>query len=190
MPVNNIVFSKQHLDLDISPLASKASPDLSLIISGIINAKETSLSLELFIKNKHLFDDYLYWFLLGTLWVNDVDGTTTKQWRELFSSNVPSRHFSLMKPSECLYYDSLPDSFLVFRAKTLNEEDFLALTLSPQIAGEMALRKGVDTVHCYTINKSDVLAVFLRRGEFEILTLSHEKMKFEGVMPVVVDNAI
>jgi hypothetical protein len=61
-------------------------------------------------------------------------------------------------------------------------------TLFPQEAAKFARKRGVDKVSEYLITKADVCAIFLRRGEFEVLVLDRTKAELIREIPVVVSS--
>lgn len=49
----------------------------------------------------------------------------------------------------------------------------------------IARRRGVSEISEYRIRRSDIVALFLRRGEYEILCLDKRKARFVGRIPVI-----
>lgn len=119
-----------------------------------------------------------YWFYLGTLWVNYTGYSDLNLWRHLFSSTRKNRDSSLMKPSELAAFRNLPDPLYALRAHRPGETDWIAYTLSTETAARFAIERGIRSLHLYEIDKADVLCLFLRRGESEILVLDKNKARF------------
>lgn len=183
---------KQHgltplADLDISPLSKPNFTD-SKIIKKIMRHEKTGRAIVEFDKYKSKLSDYGYWFVLSTLWVSYTGWSDLRLWKRLFNSNRPSRKLSIMKPSEVRKFDQLPESLSVYRAKREGELDCIAYTLNPEIASTWAVKRGVSEVHCYEVNKQDVLALFLRRNEHEIIVLDQSKVRFTSTMKIVNDS--
>lgn len=130
--------------------------------------------------------DYAYWFVLGTLWVNYSGHSDLNLWRRLFASRRPNRELSLMKPSELKILRALSDKLTAYRAHRPDETDWIAYTLDPVIAGRFARERVVDRVTEYRIRKRDVAALFLRRGEVEVICLDPMRAKRLGAIPVVI----
>ncbi|MEI8659230.1 hypothetical protein [Vibrio sp. Hal054] len=170
--------------LDISPLAEPNLKD-SKIVSKLLRYEGTGRAIVEFDKHKSKLSDYAYWFMLSTLWVSYTGFSDLKLWKKLFSSNRAHRKHSIMKPSEVITYDELPDRLTVFRAKRPNESDCIAYTLDVNVAIQWALRREVDTIHCYTVAKADVLALFLRRNESEVIVLEQTSLDFIECITVI-----
>ena len=51
-------------------------------------------------------------------------------------------------------------------------------------AGCIGVRRGVSDVHEYRIKRSDILALFLRRGEYEVLCLDRRKARFVNFVSI------
>lgn len=134
----------------------------------------------------HLLSDYAYWFVLGTLWVSYTDFSNINLWRRLFQSKRPNRGTSLMKPSELTAFHALPDEFIAYRAHRPGETDWLSYTLDKLTAARFARERGIHSVHAYLIQRCDVLSLFLRRGEQEILCLDPGAKVFAFEIRIVV----
>ena len=66
----------------------------------------------------------------------------------------------------------------VYRAKRPGEKQWIAYTLDLEIAKRFAKERNVNIITKYEVKKRDVLALFLRRGEKEIIVLDETKPKF------------
>lgn len=143
----------------------------------IVDHEGTPEALQAFAAHADKLDDYSYWFFLSTCWVSYTGWSDLDLWKELFSSDRPKRKHCIMKPSEVRAFEFLPQVITVYRAHRPNEEDWIAYTLSPDIAKRFANERGVTNIHKYHVNKRHVLALFLRRGEEEILVLDKEHVK-------------
>lgn len=122
--------------------------------------------------------DYGYWFMLSVCWVKYTGWSDLELWRHLFSSERPKRQTSIMKPSELKKFKELPYFITAYRAHRENESDWLSFTLDKEIALRFARERGKQTIGEYKIKKRDVLALFLRRGEQELLMLDKSKAEF------------
>ncbi|MEN6567164.1 MAG: hypothetical protein ABFC57_12790 [Veillonellales bacterium] len=130
--------------------------------------------------------DYDYWFFLSTLWVGYSGGVELDLWKRLFSSDRKHREKCIMKPSELDKFKQLPWFVTVYRAHRPQETDWIAYTIDPRIAARFARERGADKVMEYRVKKRDILALFLRRNEAEILILNKEKVKFVREIMVII----
>lgn len=121
--------------------------------------------------------DYAYWFFLSTLWVSYSGYSDLNLWKTLFSSNRPSKKTSIMKPSEVQAFDKLPGIVKAYRAHRPEETDWISYTTDIQIAFRFARERKMDKVAQYMIPKGYITALFLRRGENEIIVLDHRGAK-------------
>lgn len=85
-----------------------------------------------------------------------------------------------MKPKELDYYRLLPQQVLCYRAHRTGEQDWISYTLDLDIARRFAMERGVPTLCAYQILHRDILALFLRRGEYEVLCLDRKKARLVG----------
>ncbi len=138
----------------------------------------TPEAIKFFVRHSWKLTDYGYWFFLSTLWVSYTGWSNLGQWRLLFSSDRPKRHTSIMKPSEVLALAKLPPIVTAFRAHRPGEKDWIAYTISPERAAFFAKTRGVEEVSEYRIPLEDILCLFLRRGEFEVLVLDQSRIEF------------
>lgn len=129
-------------------------------------------------------DDYGYWFILGTLWVLYTGFSELSLWKKLFRAQRPFRRECLMKPIELEYFKKLPLHVACFRVHRPAERDWISYTLDAVTAGCIGVRRGVSDVHEYRIKRSDILALFLRRGEYEVLCLDRRKARFVNFVPI------
>lgn len=169
---------------DISPDWNGATEWDDKIIRGVLARESSPHAVRYFAANCNKLSDYWYWFMLSTMWVSYSAYSDIKLWKRLFSADRPNRDTSIMKPSEKLTFDLMPDVLSVYRAHRTNEADWIAYTLSPKIAGEMAYRREVAEVYQYVAKKSDCLAYFGRRGEYEVLVIDKNMCQFSQVIPV------
>jgi hypothetical protein len=141
----------------------------------LIKLQETPEAIKRFAAVCDDLTDYGYWFYLSTLWVSYTGFSDLNLWRRLFSSDRPRRQTSIMKPSELAAYKRFPYFVTAYRAHRPGETEWLSYTLDKEIACRFAAERGVDSITEYRIKKRDVLALFLRRDEQEILVLDHRK---------------
>ncbi len=162
---------------DISPDWTGSTPIEKAITRKLLLVQGTPRALFHFSKNSGALSDYWYWFLLSTLWVNYNGMTELATWRRLFASQRPNRLTSIMKPSELAAFKQLPEMVTAYRAHRVGEQDWIAYTLNPARAIEFAHRREVGEVMGYTIPSSALLALFLRRGESEVLCLDRSQVQ-------------
>lgn len=170
---------------DVSPVFRYNARD-SRLIQELLPLAETPQAIVRFSEVCDQLTDYSYWFILGTLWVSYSGWSDLNLWKRLFSARRPNRELSLMKPSELSIYRSMADKLTVYRAHRPDEADWIAYTVSPVTAGRFARERGVSEVKEYRVRKRDVCALFLRRGEYEVLMLDKSRAKRMAEIPVVV----
>ncbi|WP_318493428.1 hypothetical protein [Photobacterium leiognathi] len=171
------------MDLDISPIASKPNFKDDKIIKKILRHEGTGKAIVTFDRYKNSLTDYCYWYLLSTLWVSYSGFSDLRLWKKLFLSNRPLQEQSIMKPSELRAFNHLPEHGIVaYRAKRINETDCIAYTLDWTVAKKMALSRNVKLIHAYHLSKRDITALFLRRGEHEVIVLDKDKPHLIEIM--------
>lgn len=169
-------------------------PDVSLdfkyskldadIIQRVTKHGESPRAIRAFNNEHRQLSDYGYWYLLGTLWVSYADQTDLELWRRLFRSPRPNRNTSLMKPSELAEWNYLPDEFFVYRGHNHGETDCIAFSIDKFAAARFAIQRDVKEVWQYLVKKEDVLCLFLRRGESEVILLDNHKKV--GTRPILI----
>lgn len=177
--MNNI---KGYLAHDIHPKFVSNYSD-SVLASDIVkmfpNNKLKELAQERLIyfkNNQERASDYFYWFMLGTLWVEFTGHTSLGLWKDLFNSKRDHSD-CLMKPLELQKLYSLPEDVICFRAHRNKEKDWISYTLSEDVALRFLVVRPRGVIKKYIINKKDIKAVFLRRGEMEIIMIDKNNAK-------------
>jgi hypothetical protein len=159
----------------------------SQMIQRILVHEGTPEAIRVFARYAYRFSDYAYWFVLGTLWVSYTGWSDLAEWKRLFAATRPGRETGLMKPSELAVYRRLPEPLLVYRAHRPGEQEWISYTLSPETAGLFARNRDVDQVMAYLVRRRQaIVALFLRRGEYEVLVLHHHEVEPVREVPVVV----
>ena len=148
------------------------------VAKKILELEGTSEAIKYFSKVCNKLTNYAYWFFLSTLWVSYSGFSDIELWKKLFSSSRGRKRSSIMKPSEVKAYDRLPYFVRAYRAHRPDETDWIAYTLSKDIALRFAKERGVTAFSEYEIKKKDITALFLRREEQEIILLDQEKARF------------
>ncbi len=77
----------------------------------------------------------------------------------------------------------------VFRAHREGETDWINYSLDPATAARFAVQRGAESIRAYRIYKRDVVALFLRRGESEVLVIDNAKAEQVCGIDVVVSDA-
>lgn len=144
----------------------------------LIELEQTPEAIKYFASVCDNLSDYAYWFYLSTLWVSYSGWSDLNLWKELFAADRPKKKTSIMKPSEVKAFDYLPWFVTVYRAHRPGEADWIAYTLSKDIAFRFAKERGVSTIKEYKVKKRDITALFLRRGEEEIIAIDKDKAIF------------
>lgn len=154
---------------------------------GILLREATPGAIVYFANVCHRLSDYAYWFFLSTLWVSYSGQSDLRLWRRLFKSPRSRRKTSLMKPSEVEAYDGLDEEFTVYRAHRKGEADWISYTLCREIAIRFARERDVNEIAEYRLKKKDVIALFLRRSEQEVIMLRPRKAEEIGVISLLAD---
>lgn len=137
----------------------------------IVWLHERPYRLDAFIEIADRLSDEQYWSLLGSIWTDTENAwQNLEAWKELFSSIRPKRQY-LMDWDEQLALSSLADTVKVYRGcqKGINE-DGISWTLKRDKAEWFANRFSKDGIVIEKeISKSDIIAVFTGRNEFEVI---------------------
>lgn len=157
---------------DISPDWNGSTRRERRILQELVAREKTPQAIVHFARVCHDLSDYWYWFMLGTLWVSYTGHSDLALWRRLFSAGRAGRRTSLMKPSEVRSLVMFPERFRACRAHRTGETDWIAYTIDRQIAARFASERGVEQVVEYGLRACDVVALFLRRGEAEVIVLN------------------
>lgn len=136
---------------------------------------------------KHL-TNYGYWFFLSVIWVKYTGYSNLKLWKNLFALKRPQRETSIMKPSELVLFKKMPDPVLCYRTHRPNEEDWISYTLDINTAIRFAVHRKVDEIKKYIIPKKDIIALFLRRGEYEIICIDKQKAQYIETIRLQIDK--
>lgn len=163
---------------DVSKYFTGSTPYEQCVGKGIIEREETPEAILYFDEKQAGLRDYAYWFFLSVCWVSYTGHSNLETWKRLFSSERSKRKHSIMKPSEVMAYETLPYFVTAFRAHRPGETDWIAYTLDEETVKRFARERCVDQYHVYRVKKRDILALFLRRGENEILVLDKDKATF------------
>lgn len=154
------------------------------IITALLPFEGTPYAVQYFAKVCKNLTDYSYWFVLGTLWVSYSGRADLYLWKKLFRSDRPKRKTSIMKPSELSVYREIPERIRVYRAHRAGERDWISYTLDKTVAERFAREREVSEIVEYELRKKDVIALFLRREEQEIIMLNPGKAKRIAAHPV------
>ena len=161
---------------DISP-DYRFDPVDAKVVEKLITLDKTPEAIRYFSKVCDQLTDYGYWFFLSTLWVSYTGYSDINLWKTLFASRRPNKKTSIMKPSEVREFDKLPHMITAYRAHRPDETEWIAYTLSMRIACRFARERGVKTITRYMVPKGYITALFLRRGEQEIIVLDNKVAK-------------
>ena len=157
-------------DRDISPNFRYNATDAA-IGQRLIGLEGTPQAVQTLWRLRDQLTDHAYWFFLGTLWVSYSGYSDLKLWRTMLLSGRKKRKTSLMKPSEVGAYDRLPVHITAYRAHRAGETDWISYTLDYATAVRFANERHVQEIAEYRMHKRDVIALFMRRGEQELLAL-------------------
>lgn len=171
------------LQHDISPRFIPMQEDSRVYLEAL-RYERTPEAVIHFSENCSQLTDYGYWFLLSTLWVSYTGWSELELWKRLFKARRQGRMECLMKPKEMEFYRLLPQQVLCYRAHRPGERDWISYTLDLDIARRFAKEREVATLSAYQILRRDLLALFLRRGEYEVLCLDRKKARLVGKIGV------
>lgn len=133
------------------------------------------LFIELFSDNRVAGNEKVFWLTLHDNWVG-FDKIPHDEFEELFRAARPGWDSSYLMPEDLAFYDSLPNSFDIYRGADENalHKVGLSWTLSRKTAEEFArghrnILNKAPTILKSTIRKKDVAGAYAERGEQEIL---------------------
>ena len=139
--------------------------------SQIVYLHERPYRLEAFLAIADKLPDEKYWSLLSSIWTDTENAwQNLETWKSLFNSDRPKSE-RLMDWDEQLALSSLADTVKVYRGcqKGINEEG-ISWTLKRDKAEWFANRFSKDGIVLEKeISKSDIIAVFTGRNEFEVI---------------------
>lgn len=167
------------LQHDISPRFIPTQED-SRVCMEALRYERTPEAVIYFSENCSQLTDYGYWFLLSTLWVSYTGGSELELWKRLFKARRQGRRECLMKPKEMEFYRLLPQQVLCYRAHRPGEQDWISYTLDLDVALRFTKEREASTLSSYRILRRDLLALFHRRGEYEVLCLDRKKARLVG----------
>lgn len=170
---------------NISPDWKGSTREERRILQGVLAKEATPGAIRHFAKHCSRLGDYWYWFTLSTLWVSYSGHSDLALWKRLLSAPRKGRETSLMKPDEQEAYRALPDAVMAYRAHREGETDWISFTLDPVTAARFAAERGVTEVAQWSVPKRDIVALFLRRGEQELIVLDWKKATKVRMLPVV-----
>ncbi len=156
----------------------KWNPYDAAVAKRLVKLEQTPEAIKYFAEKSEGLTDYAYWFMLSSCWVSYSGSFNIELWKKLFSSDRAKKRKSIMKPSELEALDHLPWFVTVYRAHRPNEDDWIAYTLNKDIAFRFARERGVNTINEYQVKKKNITALFIRRGEEEVIILDKEKIKY------------
>jgi hypothetical protein len=170
--------------MDVSPMFRPSERD-SDIISRVLPLEATPEAITTFAELCDGLSDYAYWYVLGTLWVSYSGWSDLALWRRLLSSGRRCRRLALMKPSELAIFKMMPARIYAYRAHREGETDWISYTLDAEIAGRFAVQRDVNEVVEYRLRREDCIALFLRRGEKEVLMLDPARAERKRTIPII-----
>jgi hypothetical protein len=170
---------------NISPDWKGSTREERRILQGVLDREATPCAIRYFAKHCSRLGDYWYWFTLSTLWVSYSGHSDLNLWKRLLSVSRKGRETSLMKPDELQAYLALPAAVTAFRAHRDGEQDWFSFTLNPVTAARFAVERGVTEVSEWEIPKKEIVALFLRRGEEELIVLDRRNATKVRMVPVV-----
>lgn len=164
-------------DHDVSPLFATAPPTDGPLVEKVCEFEGTEGALVAFRAVAADLSDFSFWCVLGSLWVAADGPTDFAEWRALFSTRRKNRAPALMKPSELRALGDLPQRVTGYRVR--RPGDWLSLTLDLDFARQLAAEVDGE-VEAYSVPRRDVLALFTRRGEAEVVVLDRSRARLLG----------
>ena len=145
--------------------------------SMILNVP-SSLKIKTFIKYSNTFDDKQYWKELASAYIlQNYLKISRKKLVELFSASKEFRD-ELMNAQEKIYLSNLPQVVTIYRGGALSEQKTdkygISWSLDKEVAVNFSAKKKITTnkemtVHELKINRDNIIAIFLQRGEDEVI---------------------
>lgn len=167
---------EQKLQNNISPAFNPNDSHLDKpYFIEVLRYEKTPQAIIYFNEICHNLTDYGYWFLLSTLWVSYCGYSDLGLWKKLFNSKRPLKKISIMKPNELKEFKRLPKIVKVYRAHRKDETDWIAYTLSLDKAKSFLAKRPNGKIASYFIDKNHLTALFLRRGEKEVILTNKDK---------------
>ena len=145
------------------------------VLEEIIAASELSpgTTLDIFIKYNSRLSHYGYWYMLGLLWNSFAgprnDEGRLNEWMKLFGHNRPKRNACLMKPDEATQLRNLPKKVKVYwdsKRKTGISYRIEKATLPVEPFNPKDYEAYAE------IDRENIIALFNRRGETELIILN------------------
>jgi hypothetical protein len=139
--------------------------------SSYIFLHERPYRLDAFTLIQSKLSDTQYWSLLSDIWTDtENQWQGLNKWKQLLSSNRPSRHY-LMNKEEFNLLQSLPDEVTIYRGCQAGiNENGLSWTLNKKKAEFFANRFGKEGIILERkIPKSNIIAFLNGRGESEVI---------------------
>lgn len=158
------------------------------ICQSVLKKEGTPNAIRYFDRHCKDLGDYWYWFLLSTLWVSYTGHSDLNLWKSLFSSTRKGRDESIMKPDEFKMFKTIPESVTAYRAHRKDETDWIAYTFDHWKAVNFAVKRGVNKITAYKVLKQDIMALFLRRGENELIVLNKSKAVFDHELRITIGD--
>ena len=171
-----IISDKRLIKEEDRPLSEE---DMEQVLYGIGTNSYNRFSA--FYEIKHRLDDKVYWKGLALAYdSSDNLYEYTDEVKECFTSDRPHRE-ELMDKKERMYYDRLPEILILHRAMTKKEYNNgnhgVSWTLRKSVAvffkDKYKRNQDTDdkekTIMKKKVNKSQIIAVFLDRNEFEVI---------------------
>lgn len=117
-----------------------------------------------------------YWYVLSTLWIKDSRLFPLAEWREYFTAQKSHREY-LMCQTEQVMRRMLSRDVTAYRATLPGETDYFNYTLDYDVAELFSLRKRGSVIEAYHIPVGAIIALFLRRNEYEIIVMDRERIR-------------
>lgn len=150
-------------------------------LEQLLKYEATPEAIKFFDRVSNRLSDYAYWYGLSTLWVSYTGFSDLNLWKKLFSSNRPNKEISLMKPYELKVLKAIPNKIDVYRAIRQGETDCIAYTTDIDTVLKFAKERNSLEIEHGRVKKKDVLACFLRRGEYEVIVLDKCNVKIKSI---------
>jgi hypothetical protein len=135
--------------------------------------------LDAFRRIEGFLTDTEYWSLLGECWTGSENLFQEVNLKSLLSADRPSRS-GIMHADEQAFLNGLPPRIRIYRGHGTRNAKGLSWTLSPGRATWFANREGPSgKVRCGYCSRTNVIAVFLRRAEMEVVILPENVQQYE-----------
>lgn len=144
--------------------------------SGYLFMFERPYRIEKFFEIREKLNDKQYWEILGNIWTDSENLWQYKPFLSCLLNEDRAEKECMMDEDERLFLEKLPQKVRIYRGHQKSNKKGYSWTLSYWKAKWFSKRFDQPTsgVVEAVVDKSEIIAVFLGRGEFEIVVAPHK----------------